>query len=82
MRSRGERAIQTKIGTLSKLLAQLMSAGSTTIVAEGLHLRRLPQACLSLGEPLIKEFLGLHPVLRCPQLPLVNTAAQSKTIEL
>lgn len=45
---------------------------------EGLHVRGLPKARLSLGEPLIEEVLGLHLVFHCPQLPLDNSATQSK----
>lgn len=44
----------------------------------GLHVRGLPKARLSLGEPLIEEVLCLHLVFHCPQLPLDNSATQSK----
>lgn len=72
MRSKGQRVIQTKIGTLSKLLRQHMSAGWKTVVVGGLHVRGLPKARLSLGEPLNEQVLGLHLVFHCPQLPLMT----------
>lgn len=49
-----------------------MSAGWKTVVVSGPHVRGLPKARLSLGEPLIEEFLGLHLVFHCPQLPLMT----------